>query len=98
MQTEVSVFILVGVLDIVMTNLLLRHGAVEANPVARFFLNNWGFRGMIAFKMVTITFVIVIAQIVAQHKMSSAKRILYLGTAIVGIVVCYSAVLLLRKL
>ena len=98
LQSEVSVFILVGVLDIVMTNLLLRHGAVEANPVARFFLHHWGFRGMIAFKMVTITFVILVAQIVAQHKMSSARRILYCGTAIVGFVVCYSAFLLQGKL
>ena len=96
LQTEVCVFILVGVLDIVMTNLLLRNGAVEANPIARFFLHRWGFHGMIFFKMATIAFVTVLAQIVAQHKMSSAKKILHYGTVIVGIVVCYSAVLLLR--
>ena len=98
LQTEVSFFILIGVLDIVMTNVLLRHGAVEANPVAGFFLRNWGFRGMIAFKMATITFVIVLAQIVAQYKMSNARRLLHCGTAIVGFVVCYSVFLLLKKL
>lgn len=96
LQNEVTVFILVGVLDIFMTYILLRFGAVEANPFARPFLGRWGFNGLIYFKMVTIAFVTVMAQVTAQYRMSSGKKILTYGTVIVGIVVAYSIMLLIQ--
>lgn len=98
LQNEVTTFILVSVLDIFMTYMLLRVGAVEANPFARFFLDRWGFDGMIAFKMVSVALVTVIAQIVAQFQMSTARKLLIYATAIVGAVVIYSAALLLRTI
>lgn len=98
LQNEVTTFILVSVLDIFMTYMLLRVGAVEANPFARFFLVRWGFNGMIAFKMVTVAVVTVLAQIVAQFQMSTARKLLIYCTVIVGAVVIYSAALLLRAI
>lgn len=98
LQNEVTLFILVGVLDIFMTYMLLRLGAVEANPFARFFLVRWGFNGLIAFKMTTIALVTVLAQIIAQFKMSTAKKLLGYGTLVVGIVVVYSVFLLAGRL
>lgn len=98
LQNEVTTFILVSVLDIFMTYMLLRVGAVEANPFARFFLVRWGFSGMIFFKMVTVAVVTVIAQIVAQFQMSTARKLLIYATVIVGAVVIYSAGLLLRAI
>lgn len=97
LQNEVTVFILVGVLDIFMTYILLRFGAVEANPFARPFLQRWGFNGLIFFKMMSITFVTVLAQVTAQYRMSSGRKILTYGTAIVGIVVIYSIMLLAQQ-
>lgn len=96
LQNEVTLFILVGVLDIFMTYVLLRLGAVEANPFARFFLVRWGFNGLIAFKMTSIALVTVLAQVVAQFKMSTAKKLLGYGTLIVGIVVAYSVSLIAK--
>lgn len=98
LQNEVTLFILVGVLDIFMTYMLLRLGAVEANPIARFFLVRWGFNGLIAFKMTSIALVTVLAQIIAQFKMSTAKKLLGYGTLVVGIVVVYSVFLLAGRL
>jgi len=97
-------YVLVCVLDIFMTYLLLyllrgRGGAVavESNPVARYFYVNWGFNGMIYFKMGMVAFVCVLAQIVAQYKMTTARFLLKFGTLVVGGVVIYSLVLLVRN-
>lgn len=94
LQTETSFFILANVLDIVMTNILLRFNAMEANPLAKLVLEHWGFRGMIAFKMLIVAMVCVIAQIVAIRNLTRAKQLLYVGCGIVGLVVVYSAALL----
>ncbi len=44
----------------------------ESNPVARYFLNHWGVKGLIYFKMAVVAFVCVIAQIVATRREASA--------------------------
>ncbi len=93
LQNETSYFILVNVLDIVLTNMLLRRDAIEANPFAAYFLHRWGFNGMIAFKMVLVAFICVLAQVVARRKLSYARFILVAGIVIVGLVVVYSAIL-----
>ncbi|MDB4766720.1 DUF5658 family protein [bacterium] len=90
LQDETTYFILVNVLDIFMTYALLRFGAIEANPIARFFLHRFGFNGMIAFKLVVTACVCVIAQLIATQSIAKAKSLLALGTLIVGAVVTYS--------
>ena len=94
LQTETSWFILVNVLDIVMTNILLRNGAMEANPIANHILIHWGFSGMIAFKLLSVVFVCLISQFVATKSMEKARALLIIGTLIVGCVVLYSVWLL----
>jgi uncharacterized membrane protein len=96
-EQETSAFVLVSVLDIIMTYLLLRTGRfIESNPVADYFIAHWGSRGMIYFKLGMTAFVCVLAQIVAQKKPSYAEFILKIGTLIVGCVVIYSLVLFIR--
>lgn len=96
LQNETTAFILVNVLDIFMTYVLIRLGGVEANPVARFFLDRWGFNGIIWFKLAMVAFVAVLAQIIARRKPRAAQRLLLFGTLIVGAVVCYSVFLFFR--
>lgn len=98
LQSETSYFILANVLDIVFTNVLLRMDAIEANPIARHIFIYWGFQGMIAFKLFLVAFVCLITQLIAVHHLRRARQTLYLGTAIVGIVVAYSAFLLAKGL
>jgi hypothetical protein len=91
LQNATTFFILISCLDIFMTNVLLRMGAIEANPFANYFYQKWGFNGMIAFKLVLVAFICVIAQVIAIKKVHTGKNVLYLGSFVTGLVVIYSA-------
>ena len=93
LQNETVYFILANVLDIFLTYMLLRYGAIEANPFANFVLVNWGFVGMITFKLAIVAMVCVIAQIIAVSRPKTAKFLLWVGTLIVAAVVAYSMLL-----
>ena len=98
LQDETTFFILVNVLDYFMTNILIRTGAIEANPVAAYALSRWGFPGMVAFKMGIVAAICILAQIVALKSMSRARFILVAGIVITGGVVIYSGFLLYGQL
>lgn len=91
LQTETSWFILINVLDLVLTNILLQRNAIEANPLANMVFVYYGFVGMIAFKLVSVLFVCLAAQIIATKSHSKAKWLLWFGCAVVGAVLIYSA-------
>ena len=96
-EHETALFVLVSMLDVFMTYVLLRTGHfTESNPIADFFIGHWGAKGMIYFKMVMTGFVCVLTQIIAIKKPASAEFVLKLGTLVVGCVVVYSFVLLIR--
>ena len=72
-------------------------GAIEANPIANYVMQQWGFGGMIAFKLVIVALVSVIAQFVAlQGRLRTARGLLIVGTVIVGAVVLYSLTLYVK--
>ncbi len=98
LQDETTFFIFVNVLDIFMTYILLTFGAIEANPIANFFLLRFGFNGMICFKLAITAGVCVIAQIIAAESIAKAKGLLALGTIVVGAVVAYSTYLFITKI
>lgn len=97
LQSETSYFILINVLDIICTNALLRSHAIEANPLANYFLKHWGFPGMIAFKLGLVAGVCLVTQLIAVQNLKRAKQVLTIGCGIVGLVVAYSAIMLIRK-
>ncbi len=102
LESEMSWFVLVSVLDIVMTFLALRFSAegqtqlpiVESNPVAHWFLSRWGIRGMALFKLAMTALVVVIAQVVGRTRPLVASGLLIGGTMVVGSVVVYTIRLL----
>ena len=96
LQNETNFFILANTLDIFMTYVLLRNGAMEANPLANYVLQNWGFNGMIFFKLGIVAFVCVIAQLIALKKIQTARWLLIATSVLVGLVVVYSACLFLK--
>ncbi|MBA3315351.1 MAG: DUF5658 family protein [Planctomycetota bacterium] len=104
LETETTFFILVNVLDIVLTVALVSLTREqddryhEGNPVARFFLDHWGVRGLVYYKMAMVGFVCAIAQLIARRNLAVARRLMYGLTAIVAVVVAYSAFLLSRAL
>jgi hypothetical protein len=98
LQNETTIFILINVFDIFMTYILLRFDAVEANPIANYFFKLWNFSGMIAFKLVIVALVCVIAQFVALKKIQSARFLLIIGSVLTGTVVVYSMWLLINHI
>jgi hypothetical protein len=97
LQNETTYFILVNCLDVFMTYILIRFGAIESNPLANYFLQRWNFAGMIYFKMAIVAFVCIIVQLVARQNLTKARYLIFSGIAIVGTVVIYSSVLLVRR-
>jgi hypothetical protein len=96
-QRELLWFVLVSALDIFATYILLRDGNfTESNPVAQYFFNRWGMKGMIYFKMGMVAFICIVAHVVSLQRPEWATRILQFATIVVAFVVIYSIVLLVR--
>ena len=97
LESETALFILVNALDAVVTiSLLYLGGHGEANPVARFFLDHWGPKGIVFYKLAMVAFVCVIAQLIALRSLRTARVLLYGLSALVGAVVAYGLLLLSR--
>ncbi len=102
LETETTIFILVNILDFAMTWWMLMHREMglgefyESNPVARYFLDHWGVKGLLMFKMAVVAFVCIIAQIVATKREASGRFLLVVGTIVVSVVVIYSLKLFLN--
>lgn len=95
LESETIWFVVVSALDYFMTYTMLQHPDenfrfIESNPIASFFLNHWGIKGLLYFKLTIVTVVVVICQIVARQNIKLARGVLYLGTTIVSAVVIYS--------
>jgi hypothetical protein len=103
LQRESALFLIVSVLDVMMTYMMLydipepegRAMFYESNPVARYIFEGWGLRGIVIFKFSLVAVVEVIAQIVAMRKLELGRRLLEFGTVVVACVVLYSMYLLL---
>jgi curved DNA-binding protein CbpA len=98
LQDETSYFILANFMDLVMTGILLRNSAVEANPIANYFYQQFGFFGMIGLKIASVALVCVIAQYIASRDLRKAKWLLVGGTLCVAGVVVYSMFLARNQL
>lgn len=87
---ETGYFVLANFMDLVMTLILLRVSAVEANPVAAYVYHRFGFVGMIGLKVLSVLLVCAIAQIIAKRSRLKARGLLIGGTLLVSAVVVYS--------
>ena len=94
---EIWLFLLFSVADVVLTMALLsRGGFAESNPVARYFLNSWGPKGLVYFKFSLVATVCLIAQFIAFKRIETARRLLNFAVLAVAVVVAYSSVLYYR--
>lgn len=95
---ETTLFIVVSVIDFLMTRRLLRTGHFqESNRVARWFSDHWGIDGLFYFKIGMVAFVTLLTQIIAQRRPKTAQWLLHLATAVAAVVVIYSFLLLMRS-
>lgn len=97
-ETPAMWFVLMNVLDAAMIYIMYAIPraeddpmAVESNPIARFFLDRWGFHGMFAFKLASAFTVCVIAYLIAIRDLTASRRLLSFATVMVLAVVVYSA-------
>lgn len=97
LETETSWFLLLGVLDLVLTTILLNTGVVhEVNPLARFFLFAGGVHGLIGYKCSLLAVAAVATQLIMLRRPKVAKAVLHTGIVLQFFVVTYSLSLLLR--
>ncbi len=97
LETETTLFILVSVLDIIMTWILIsRGGFVESNPVANYFLLRWGKNGLVGFKFCAVLVVCLTTQLIAIKRIQLARLVLVAGIVVVSFVVIYSLSLYLK--
>ena len=96
LKFEKTVFVVVNLMDIVMTYVLLHTGFFyESNPIAAFVMDGWGFMGMTVFKLSVVSSVLMIANIIAFSRITTARSLLYVGSTMVAGVVGYSVMLLM---
>lgn len=97
LETETCWLLLLGVLDLILTTVLLNTGRVqEANPVARAFLFAGGLNGLIGYKCALLAVATVTAQVIALRRLQAARLVLFVGIAAHFLVVGYSVALLLK--
>jgi hypothetical protein len=93
---EKIMFVIANTMDIGMTSMLLGTGQfIESNPIAAHILNDWGLAGMIAYKLIIVSIVMLIANIISIWKINTSKQLLHFGTLAVSAVVSYSILLMM---
>jgi Domain of unknown function (DUF5658) len=97
LESETCWLLLLGVLDLILTVVLLQTGTVrEANPLARWILAADGVRGLVLFKCGVLAIVAVSAQVIATRHPRIGRWVLLLGAAAQLAVVVYGVRLALR--
>ncbi len=95
---EVWLFGVLSAADIVLTYVLIGyHGHAEGNPIAAWFVEGWGLKGMIWFKAGMITVILGACHFVLPHRPVAARSIMRLGVLAAFAVVAYSVGLLLKS-
>jgi Domain of unknown function (DUF5658) len=94
---EVVVYALLSFADLILTTVLLRFGGggvYEGNPIARSWLEAFGWRGLIAFKLVSSSLVAFVSLVIYYYRPRLGTAIIALGCLVMGIVVAHSSNLL----
>lgn len=68
-------YVLFASLDIMLTSVILKIGGNEVNFIARYVINNWGLPGVVAFKFVTVMFVVLICEIVGRARPGVGRKL-----------------------
>ncbi|MCI0642950.1 MAG: DUF5658 family protein [Gemmataceae bacterium] len=90
------IFALLSLLDLTLTWWLLEHSGrvvFEANPIAQWWLGEFGWLGLAAFKSSMVLVVIALTFVISRRRPRVAARMQVFACAVLAVVVCYSAVL-----
>lgn len=91
--------VFVSTIDIIFTVLLIKfHDYHEANPIAAYFLRNFGKTGLIVWKFFIATFVIVICEIVGRSQDRTGRWLARFGVFISALPMLVSLFFVIRWL
>lgn len=97
-ERHTLLYLLASMLDVVFTYLLLYGEGpmvfTESNPVARYFLQESGFLGMVVFKIALVLMVAINCQVIARKRPTTALRLMQFAGVTVAGVVAWSGFLL----
>lgn len=94
LEHESCVFLLVNLADVVATAWLTHAGGFrEANRLAVWVLQHWGWRGLLAYKFGLVALICLLAQAIARKRPETARQLLN-GASVLFAVVVLTAVAL----
>ncbi|CAN5788389.1 hypothetical protein BH23PLA1_BH23PLA1_28540 [soil metagenome] len=98
LDREIGWLLVLSATDIFLTHALLRQGQrfYESNPVADWFFQRYNIAGLVAYKFLIISVVIVICEFVERRRPGLGRRVLQIGIVAAGGVVVYSLSLIVR--
>ncbi len=94
---RLSLFFGLSLLDLILTGLLLHYSGgriVESNPIAGAWLAEFGWPGLVFYKVSSLALFTLVLLIVSAHRPPLARNLLTFGCAAVGAVSGYSYYLL----
>jgi len=92
LEHESCVFLLVNLADVVATAWLTHAGGFrEANRIAVWVLQHWGWRGLLAYKFGLVAIICLLAQAIARRRPDTARQLLN-GASILFAVIVLAAV------
>ena len=86
-------FLVLSLADLLITILLLMgspHTAEEVNPIARAWLVNYDWQGLIVFKALVVAIVSAIGVYISLRQPDTGRKVLTFACLVVGLVVIYS--------
>jgi tryptophan-rich sensory protein len=96
-----SLYVCLSLLDLVLTGIVLRYSdgkIYESNPIAGEWLTQYGWKGLVIFKIVGLLLVSWVSIFVSTRSPKTGRRLLTFACIAVGLVVVYSWYLLMKVL
>lgn len=89
-------FVFLSTMDVLMTFVVLWFGGSEANTLANWVLQKWGFAGMTIFKFVLVTFVISLCEVVGRRDPGAGRLLIRAGLVLTCVPVALAFLLLIQ--
>ncbi len=99
LDTEIGWLLVLSAADIFLTHALLRQGQrfYESNPLADWFFQRYNIAGLVAYKFLIISVVIIICEFVERRRPGLGRLVLQIGIVAAGGVVVYSLYLVVTR-
>ena len=91
-QLAIFLLLLMNLLDVVFTQNIISVGGSEANPLALWIIENYGFRGLLLFKTLIVGLLFLFANKVGECS-KNIRVVFWLGISIYAVLTVYHIIL-----